>query len=72
MEDFLSLEENNPLAPIDLSIFKDHIEESLLGILSSLPKVEKTLIVDKSCVSALNYFTNISKLEKEMVRKELN
>ena len=53
MEDFLSLEENNPLAPIDLSIFKDHIEESLLGILSSLPKVEKTLIVDKSCVSAL-------------------
>ena len=32
--------EDNPVNPIDLSIFKDQIRQSLLNILDTLPKVK--------------------------------
>lgn len=63
--------EENPIYPIDLSIFKDQIRESLLSILNSLPKVEKTLVLEKSCVSKLNYLTSRENLKELQVRKDL-
>ena len=72
MEDSNSSQENNLVYPIDLSIFKKYIENSLLHIISSLGNVEKTLIVDKSCVSSLNYFTNLNKLVDVGIKKKIN
>ena len=72
MEDSNSFQENNPVYPIDLSIFKKYIENSLLHIISSLGNVQKSLIVDKSCVLTLNYFTSLNKLVDLGVNKKLN
>ena len=63
--------EENPIFPIDLSIFKDQIQESLLNILNSLPKVGKTLVLEKSCLSKLNYLTSREKLLELQVNKDL-
>ena len=63
--------EENPIYPIDLSIFKDQIRESLLNILNSLPKKEKTLILEKSCLSKLNYLTSRENLKELQVRNDI-
>ena len=63
--------EENPIYPIDLSIFKDQIRQTLLNILDTLPQVEKTLILEKSCLSKLNYLTSLEPLKERQVRKEL-
>ena len=72
MEDSNSFQDNNPIYPIDLSIFKKYIENSLLHIISNLGKVEKTLIIDKSCVLTLNYFTSLNQLSNVGIKKKLN
>ena len=63
--------EENPIYPIDLSIFKEQIRQTLLNILDTLPQVEKTLILEKSCLSKLNYLTSLEPLKERQVRKEL-
>ena len=63
--------EENPIYPIDLSIFKDQIRQTLLNILDTLPPVEKTLILEKSCLSKLNYLTSLEPLKERQVKKEL-
>lgn len=63
--------EENPIYPIDLSIFKDQIRQTLLNILDTLPPVEKTLILEKTCLSKLNYLTSLEPLKERQVRKEL-
>ena len=63
--------EENPIYPIDLSIFKDQIRQTLLSILDTLPPVEKTLILEKSCISKLNYLTSLEPLKERKVKKEL-
>ena len=63
--------EENPVFPIDLSIFKDQIRQTLLNILDTLPPVEKTLVLEKSCISKLNYLTSLEPLKDRQVRKEL-
>ena len=69
MDNLNIIEISNPVDPIDLSVFKEHIEETLISIISSLPKIEKNLIIDKSLVSNINFFTSVSKLEKENIKK---
>ena len=59
--------EENPMNPIDLTIFKEQIEQNLLNILDLMPKQEKTLILEKSCISKLNFFTKIEPLRKRQV-----
>ena len=59
--------EENPVYPIDLSIFKDQIRQSFLSILDSLPKVAKTLVLEKSCISKLNYLTSREHLKEYQV-----
>ena len=63
--------EENPIYPIDLSIFKDQIRQTLLNILDTLPQEEKTLVLEKSCISKLNYLTSLEPLKERQVRKEL-
>jgi hypothetical protein len=63
--------ESNPVFPIDLSIFKDQIRQSFLSILNKLPKVEKTLVLEKSFVSKLNYLTSRENLKELQIRKDL-
>ena len=62
--------EENPIFPIDLSIFKDQIRQSFLSILDLLPKVEKTLVLEKACVSKLNYLTSREYLKEYQIRGE--
>ena len=62
--------EENPIFPIDLSIFKDQIRQSFLSILDLLPKVEKTLVLEKDCVSKLNYLTSREYLKEYQIRGE--
>lgn len=63
--------EENPVYPLDLSIFKDQIRQTLLNILDTLPPLEKTLVLEKSCISKLHYLTSLEPLKERQVRKEL-
>ena len=63
--------EENPIYPIDLSIFKDQIRQTFLSILDSLPKVEKTLVLEKSYISKLNYLTSREHLKEYQVRTDM-
>ena len=72
MEDFIQLNDVNPVEPIDLGIFKEHIKKCLLDIIQSLPKVEKRLVLENSLISKLSFFINdVSILLKQQVKKEI-
>jgi hypothetical protein len=65
----MNSEENkneNPVEPIELSIFKEHIKNNFLSIIDSLPKLEKFLILDKSCEKKLNFIISF----KELIAKK--
>lgn len=57
--------------PIDLSLFKDHVKESLLNILDNLQPKEKTLIIEKTCIPTIDFFTELDALVKRGVKREL-
>ena len=61
--------EENPVEPIELSIFKEHIENNFLNILDSLPNIEKSLVYEKSCLSKLLFFTTREKLIQKKIQK---
>lgn len=63
--------EENPVFPVDLSIFKEQIEQNLLNILDLMPKQEKTLILEKSLISKLNFFTKLEPLKQRMVQEKI-
>ena len=72
MEDFIQFNDVNPVEPIDLGIFKEHIKKCLLDIIQSLPKVEKRLVLENSLISKLSFFINdVSILLKQQVKKEI-
>ena len=54
---------------IDLSIFKEHIEQLFLDKLDSLLDIEKLIILAKPCLSQLNYITKFDKVKKRKVQK---
>ena len=64
------IKEENPVDPIELSIYKEHVENNFLNILDSLPKTEKRLVYEESCLSKLLFFTTRDKLIAKNVRKE--
>ena len=72
MDDISIPEVINPVDPIDLSIFKEHTEETFLSMISSISKLEKQLIIDNSILPNINFFTNMDKLEKIFVNKKIN
>ena len=49
--------EQNALPQIDLSIFKEHIDQSFLDKLDSLLDIEKLITLAKPCLPQLNYIT---------------
>ncbi len=72
MDDIFIPEVINPVDPIDLSIFKEHIQKSLMNIIISLPKVEKRLVLEKSIIPKLSFFINdITILRNEQIKKEI-
>ena len=64
------IKEENPVDPIELSIFKEHIENNFLNILDSLPKQEKRLVYEESCLSKLLFFTTREKLISKKIKKD--
>ena len=64
--------DENPVSPIDLNIFKEQIEQNLLTILDLLPKLEKSLIIEKSLISKLNFFTRIEPLKQRQVNENIS
>ena len=63
--------DENPIDPIDLSIFREHIENNLLTIIDSLPKVEKTLVLDKSTFKKKDFITRPEKLASLKIKKDI-
>ena len=64
------IKEENPVDPIDLSIFKEHIENNFLTIIDSLQKSEKRLVYEESCLSKLFFFTTKEKLISKKIKKD--
>ena len=64
------IKEENPVDPIELSIFKEHTENNFLNIIDSLPKSEKRLVYEQSCLSKLLFFTTKEKLIKKNIKKD--
>ena len=64
--------DENPVSPIDLTIFKEQIEQNLLNIIDHLPNQEKSLILEKSCISKLIFFTKIEPLRQRQVKDNIS
>ena len=62
---------NNPVEPSDLFIFKEHTAQRLLNILDKMPKYEKTLVLEKSLISKLNYIITLEPLIEKLVNKNI-
>ena len=60
-----------PFDKIDLSIFKDHIEQNFLEKLSQphMPDIEKLIVLAKPCLHQLNYITKFDKIKQRKVEK---
>lgn len=69
--DEIESQNQNPVDPIDLSIFKEHIQHNLFRILDSLPKVEKSLVIEKSCLSRLFFFVSFESLKERQIRSNI-
>ena len=68
----MSINNENPVFPIDINIFKEHTCQSFLKILDSLSDKEKTLIIEKSCIFKLNYIASPKQLtEKKIIKNFL-
>ena len=65
----MNIQDENPIFPIDLYIFKEHTCQSFLKILDSLPNKEKTLIIEKSCIFKINYIASPKQLTEKKVTK---
>ena len=61
--------EQNQIPQIDLSIFKEHMNETFLDNLDSLPDMEKLIFLAKPCLPQLNYITKFDKVQKRKVKK---
>lgn len=64
-------EPKNIFEPIDLTLFKDHIQQTLLSIIDSMPKKAKTLVIEESIIPKLSYFSELEPLEKKGVNRSI-
>ena len=67
-----SEQEENPFAPIDLSIFKESIEQNLLTIVNLISNQEKTLVLEKSCITKFGFLIKTDFLSKNQFKKEIS
>ena len=61
--------DKNQTSAIDLSIFKEHLNQTFLDKLDSLTDIEKLIILAKPCLPQLNYITKFDKVQKRKVKK---
>ena len=61
--------DKNEASNIDLSIFKEHMNQTFLDKLDSLTDIEKLIILAKPCLPQLNYITKFDKVQKRKVKK---
>jgi hypothetical protein len=69
MEDTEEIDEN-PVSPIDLSIFKENFEQNLLTIIESLNDQERTLVIEESCITKFGFFIKTDFLAKRKFKKK--
>ena len=67
-----SEQEENPFAPIDLSIFKESIEQNLLTIVNLISNQEKTLVLEKSCITKFGFLIKTDFLSINQFKKEIS
>ena len=70
MEDIEEIDEN-PVSPIDLSIFKENFEQNLLTIIDSLNDQERTLVIEESCITKFGFFIKTDFLAKRKFKKKI-
>ena len=63
--------DENPLFPIDLSIFQESFEQNFTTILDLIPKKEKCLIIEESLISKFGYFIKPDFLENICLTKKI-
>ena len=63
--------DENPVSPIDLSIFKESLEQNLITILDLLPSQEKSLIIEESCITKFGFFIKTDFLTQRQFTKKI-
>jgi hypothetical protein len=63
--------DENPVSPIDLSIFKESLEQNLITILDLLPNQEKSLIIEESCITKFGFFIKTDFLTQRQFTKKI-
>ena len=69
--DTLEEHDENPVSPIDLSIFKESLERNLITILDLLPNQEKSLIIEESCITKFAFFIKTDFLTQRQFTKKI-
>ena len=62
-------QEKQVIPELDLSIFKEHMNQTFLDKLDSLTDIEKLIILAKPCLHQINYITKFDKVQKRKVKK---
>ena len=62
--------DENPVSPVDLSIFKESLEQNLITILDLLPNQEKSLIIEESCITKFGFFIKTDFLTQRQFTKK--
>ena len=62
-------QEKKEIPELDLSIFKEHMNQTFLDKLDSLSDIEKLIILAKPCLHQINYITKFDKVQKRKVKK---
>ena len=63
--------DENPVSPVDLSIFKESLEQNLITILDLLPNQEKSLIIEESCITKFGFFIKTDFLTQRQFTKKI-
>ena len=63
--------EENPIAPIDLTIFKESFEQNFLTILDLLQNQERSLIIEESCITKFGFFIKTDILIQKKFQKKI-
>ena len=63
--------EDNPVSPLDLTIFKESFEQNFLTILDILQNLERSLIIEESCISKFGFFIKTDILIQKKFQKKI-
>ena len=63
--------DENPVSPIELSIFKESLEQNFLTILDLLPNQERSLIIEETCIQKFGFFIKSDLLSEKKFTKKI-